>query len=217
MRHDHIFDEESGTRYQCPDGECWWNEPDGPLPEGPVFPSMAEVVAAQEAAWDAMSAPAEVYDPAEQAARQTEAGYARGQAHRLEADEKLLAESDAYQPDFPQDFQGPGPMYAAVPLGEPWYQAASRGATTYILESPYPTDPELGEEAAVAFHQRYAGDSAFLDRDQTEQAADARDGTFVRYEGLTGWNDWTAKADAQLREADAATEAYLASPPEAGA
>jgi hypothetical protein len=120
--------------------------------------------------------------------------------------------------DFPADFQGAGPMYAAVTLGTAWLNAATSGATTYILENPYPSDPQLTDEQANAAHYEYAGNSAFLDRAQVEQLADhpGRHGTFVRYEGLTGWNDWTATADAKFRQADEEMTAFLDSLPEAG-
>lgn len=111
------------------------------------------------------------------------------------------------EPGYPDNFQGSGPLYAAVPLGEPWYQAASHGATTYVMEAPA---PGATEAEAIAAHQAYSGNSAFLDRGQVEQISDARgDGTFTRWEGLTGRNDWSARLDAELRQADADLGAYL--------
>jgi hypothetical protein len=88
------------------------------------------------------------------------------------------------EPDFPEDFQGSGPVFAAVPLGDPWYHLALTGAITYIPESA---------SARV--------DAAFLDREQAERVADAAtDGALSRYEGLCGWNDLTAaRADAELQ------------------
>ncbi len=75
------------------------------------------------------------------------------------------------EPDFPESFQGPGPMFAAVPLGDPWYALAARGVTTYIPESA---------SAGV--------ESAFPDRGQAELIADApTNGELSRYEGLCGW------------------------------
>jgi hypothetical protein len=95
------------------------------------------------------------------------------------------------EPDFPEGFQGPGPMFAAVPLGDPWYTLAARGVTTYIPESA---------SARV--------ESAFLDRDQAELIADASTGGELSwYEGLCGWNDLTtARADIE-RQALAELEA----------
>ena len=123
-----------------------------------------------------------------------------------------MAEKDA---DFPDRFQGAGPMYAAVPLGTPWLDAATRGATTYVLQSPYGLLPELSDEEAHAAYFAYAGNSAFLDRGQVEAIADARgDGTFQRNEGLTGYNDWSEKADREFRETDAALAAGLDALPE---
>lgn len=97
--------------------------------------------------------------------------------------------------DFPDNYTGAGPMFAAVPLGTPWLETASAGNTTYVLESPYGMPAELTNEEANAAYNEYTGSTAFLDRAQVEQIADARgDGTFVRYDGLCGSNDWTAKA-----------------------
>jgi hypothetical protein len=80
------------------------------------------------------------------------------------------------EPDFPDGFEGAGPMFAAVPLGDPWSALAARGVTTYIPESA---------SARV--------ESAFLDRGQAEAIADASTGgELSRYEGLCGWNDLTA-------------------------
>jgi hypothetical protein len=86
------------------------------------------------------------------------------------------------EPDFPEGFQGAGPVFAAVPLGDPWYNLALTGATTYIPESA-----------------RTQVDAAFLDRQQAEHVADAATGgELSRYEGLCGWNDLTAvRADAE--------------------
>jgi hypothetical protein len=61
-------------------------------------------------------------------------------------------------------------MFAAVPLGDPWYALAARGVTTYIPESA---------SARV--------ESAFLDRGQAEAIADtSTGGELSRYEGLCG-------------------------------
>jgi hypothetical protein len=87
--------------------------------------------------------------------------------------------------DFPEGFQGAGPVFAAVPLGDPWYNLAVRGATTYVVEIPR-QDPE------------HVDGWAFLDRGQAEAVADAvADGEFSRYQGLCGWYDCTpARAEA---------------------
>jgi hypothetical protein len=86
-------------------------------------------------------------------------------------------------PDFPEGFQGAGPVFAAVPLGDPWWNLAARGAVTYI--------PESAEVQVQA---------AFLDRDQAELIADAQTGGELgRWTGLCGWNDVTpARAEAEL-------------------
>lgn len=88
------------------------------------------------------------------------------------------------EPDFPEGFQGAGPVFAAVPLGDPWYNLALTGAVTCIPESA---------TARV--------DAAFLDREQAERIADAAtEGELSRYEGLCGWNDLTAaRSDAERR------------------
>lgn len=80
---------------------------------------------------------------------------------------------------FPEGYQGAGPMYAAVPLGNPWYALASRGITSYIPESGDPGTPEP--------------ECAFLDRDQAEVVANASTHGELSYnQGLVGWNDVTA-------------------------
>ena len=95
------------------------------------------------------------------------------------------------EPGFPDGFEGAGPMFAAVPLGDPWYALAARGVTTYIPESA---------SARV--------ESAFLDRGQAEAIADtSTGGELSRYEGLCGWHDLTAaRADIE-RQALAEFEA----------
>jgi hypothetical protein len=95
------------------------------------------------------------------------------------------------EPDFPEGFQGAGPVFAAVPLGDPWYHLALTGATTYIPESA---------SARV--------DAAFLDREQAERVADAAtDGELSRYEGLCGWNHTTAARTEAERQAQAELQA----------
>ena len=122
-----------------------------------------------------------------------------------------MAENES--PDFPDGFQGAGPVYAAVPLGTPWLNVATDGATTYVLEAPYGYPAQMSDAEASAAYDAYAGYSAFLDRGQAEQIADARgDGTFQRWDGLTGYSDWSAKADREMREADEEFTAGLESP-----
>ena len=71
----------------------------------------------------------------------------------------------------------------------------------------------MSDAEASAAYGTYAGNSAFLDRDQAEQIADGRgDGTFQRWDGLTGHSDWSAKADREMREADEEFAAGLESP-----
>jgi len=124
--------------------------------------------------------------------------------------------ADTEGPDFPDGFQGAGPMYAAIPLGTPWLDAATDGVTTYVLEAPYGYPAEMSDAEASAAYEAYAGYSAFLDRAQAEAIADARgDGTFQRWDGLTGHNDWSAKADREMREADEEFAAALDGMPEA--
>jgi hypothetical protein len=95
------------------------------------------------------------------------------------------------EPDFPEGFQGAGPVFAAVPLGDPWYHLALTGATTYIPESA---------SARV--------DAAFLDREQAERVADAATGgELSRYEGLCGRDDRTAARAGAERRARAELQA----------
>ncbi|SRR6266496_507647 len=104
-------------------------------------------------------------------------------------------------PEFPEYFQGAGPVYAAIPLGNPWLDVASRGETTFVVEGPLPAD--MPEEEAVSAHRAYAGHSAFLDRADAEVMADARDGTFTRWAGLDGWSERTpVKAAAEAAGLD---------------
>lgn len=94
------------------------------------------------------------------------------------------------QVEFPEGFQGAGPMFAAVPLGDRWYQLAARGATTYIPESGVPGTPEP--------------QCAFLDRDQAEVVANASTlGELSYNQGLVGWNDVTAARAEADRQSDA--------------
>jgi len=115
--------------------------------------------------------------------------------------------------DFPDGFRGAGPVYAAIPLGTPWLNAATDGLTTYVLEAPYGYPAVMGDEEASAAYDAYAGYSAFLDRGQAEAIADARgDGTFVRWDGLTGYYDMSPAAAADMRAADEEFTAWLGSP-----
>jgi hypothetical protein len=71
--------------------------------------------------------------------------------------------------EFPVGYAGAGPMFAALPRGERAYRLAERGATLYGVNWPDP----LSFDGCV-----------FLDRQDAEQAADARaDGEFWRMEG----------------------------------
>jgi len=94
------------------------------------------------------------------------------------------------QVDFPEGYQGAGPMFAAVRLGDPWYQLAMHGVTTYIPESGDPGTPQP--------------ECAFLDRDQAEVVADASThGELTWNLGLVGWNDITAGRAEADRQSDA--------------
>jgi hypothetical protein len=78
-------------------------------------------------------------------------------------------------PDFPEGFQGAGPMFAAVELGDPWYQMAALGADTYI-----PVTCEFGSDTGPP-------ESAFLDRADAETVADAASGgVYEHWQGLSG-------------------------------
>ena len=104
------------------------------------------------------------------------------------------------EPEFPEGFQGSGPMFAAVPLGNPWYDLAVRGERTYVVEVPQasPDDPETW---AFTEDPQVAG-WAFLARADAEAAADAHAaGEFTRYEGLCGWNDCTPAREEAERQA----------------
>jgi hypothetical protein len=92
-------------------------------------------------------------------------------------------------PDFPEGFQGAGPMFAAVDLGDPWYNMAKLGEVTYVAEN-----------ADVQ------GRSAFLERADAEAVADASTaGEFTRWQGLSGWNEVTpARAEAERQAEDMA-------------
>jgi hypothetical protein len=120
------------------------------------------------------------------------------------------------RPDFPEALQGAGPMYAAIPLGTTWLNAATDGLTTYVLEVPYGYPADMSDEQASAAHDAYAGYSAFLDRGQAAAIGDARGhGTFTRWDGLTGYYDMSPAAATDMRAADGEFTAGLESP-EAG-
>ena len=86
---------------------------------------------------------------------------------------------------FPDDFQGAGPMFAAIPLGEPWLYAATRGATTYVVE-----DPWNGSDLASRY---FPGQSAFLDKEPAQQLQRATGAELVRWEGLNAHNEPEAR------------------------
>jgi hypothetical protein len=101
--------------------------------------------------------------------------------------------------EFPEGFQGAGPMFAAVPLGDPWYSQAVRGGTSYVVEKPI-ADP--GPDA-----EPVADGWAFLDRADAEPVADAiADGEYTRYDGLSGWYEQTPARDEADRQALAEQE-----------
>lgn len=108
------------------------------------------------------------------------------------------------QPGFPDDFHGCGPLFAALGLGDSWYNLAAPGSTTYLAEVPGP-DPEQ------------AGGWAFSDRSQAEAVADAvADGEFSSYQGLCGWPARTPRrAEAEQQAFDTYAQ-ELAAEPEAG-
>jgi len=98
-------------------------------------------------------------------------------------------------PDFPEGFQGSGPMFAAVPdMSDQWYGLAAGGASTFTVENP-------GLDA-----DGHVTGTAFLDRTDAEAAADA-DGTgkVWHWRGTTGWHEQTAaRAEAERQAEDAA-------------
>jgi len=103
-------------------------------------------------------------------------------------------------PDFPADFRGPGPMFAAVEAGEAWYGLAEKGAATYLVE------------AQQSEADWYLGGSAFLDRAPAEAVADAAGHGFVAcWQGLSGRVEPTAaRAETDLQaEAEPEPEAGL--------
>ncbi len=193
----------------CPVGDCFWNEPDCGVPDIDSEPP------ATAADWLEVTPGG----PAPRRRIRTGGAGMSGHEHLYhEADDTPMAcpaewcewndphlhyPQTADEPDFPEYFQGSGPMYAAIPLGNPWLDAASKGVTTYVMESPYASPPDMTADEAGAAHFAYAGWSAFLDRADVEVMADARDGTFCRWDGLEGWNDWTASQDAAYRAAEA--------------
>jgi hypothetical protein len=85
------------------------------------------------------------------------------------------------EPDFPEGYQGAGPMFAAVTdLSDQWFALAAEGATTYVVESP-----ELDADGSIT-------GTAFLDRADAEAAADARTGgEFWHWQGQIGWTEQT--------------------------
>jgi hypothetical protein len=104
-------------------------------------------------------------------------------------------------PGFPDGFRGAGPMFAAVPFGGLAMAAADAGMTTYCVywQQDPQGDPEIGDGCV------------FFERADAEWAADTHsDGLFMRAVGLTGYNDWTPKAQADY---DATYQAFLAGMP----
>ena len=111
------------------------------------------------------------------------------------------------EPEFPEGFQGSGPMFAAVSLGDPWYNLAHAGERTYTVQVPY-ADPENPETWAFPDVTPELEGWAFLDRADAEAAADARaSGEFTRYEGLSGWGEATPAREEYERQALADWEA----------
>jgi hypothetical protein len=95
------------------------------------------------------------------------------------------------EPDFPEGFQGSGPMFAAVPdLSDQWFALAGKGVTTYVVER------------AVLAPDGPIGGTAFLDRADAEAVADARTGGALwHWPGTYGWTERTpARAAAELAE-----------------
>jgi hypothetical protein len=89
-------------------------------------------------------------------------------------------------PDFPEGFQGAGPMFAAAELGDPWYRLAALGTDTYIRKNC-----EFGSDADLP-------ESAFLDRADAETVADASSGGI--YEHWHGLSARVARTPAAQRE-----------------
>ncbi len=95
--------------------------------------------------------------------------------------------------DFPEGFQGAGPVFAAVPdLSDQWFTLAGKGVTTYVVESP-----ELDPDGHVT-------GTAFLDQADAEVAADAAaGGEFWHWEGQIGWTEHTpARMEAERQAGD---------------
>lgn len=109
--------------------------------------------------------------------------------------------------EFPEGFQGAGPLFAAAPLGDPWYNLAVAGERTYVVEKPY-ADPADPQTWAFPEETPEVEGWAFLSRADAEAAADARaSGELVRYEGLCGWGEITPAREEYERQALADYEA----------
>jgi len=94
-------------------------------------------------------------------------------------------------------------MFAAVPLGMPWLDAASSGAVTYVQHNPWSV--AVDADSAQREHDAYAGWSAFLDRDQAIAVADHpdRSGELTRWDGLCGYTERTPSLEASMRDWEA--------------
>jgi hypothetical protein len=188
----------------CPVSDCFWNEPDEPAPDNSVAVAPGGPCADpephvphEECPGSAPEFPSADAD-AEARRYYAEVGFFGGPGTEYDPDSGTYREAE-----FPEDFQGAGPMYAAVPMGEEWLLLAVRDATTYAVESPYGASPDMTIEQAEAAHRAYGGWSVFLDRADAEQVADARDGMYVRYEGLAAYNELTPAREAMFGEPEA--------------
>jgi hypothetical protein len=80
------------------------------------------------------------------------------------------------QPDFPDGFQGAGPMFAAIPPGPWWCELSDRGATTYTVGS-----------TARLLRGSPAGGAVLFDKADAEALADAADnGLYTRWDDRMG-------------------------------
>jgi hypothetical protein len=91
-----------------------------------------------------------------------------------------------HAPDFPEGFQGAGPVFAAVPdMSDEWYRLAASGASTFTADNA-----GFGPDGPA---------SAFLDRADAEAAANASGA----YEGTTASHEPTAARVEAERLSDA--------------
>jgi hypothetical protein len=108
------------------------------------------------------------------------------------------------EPDFPDGFQGAGPMFAAIPADDRWLALIRQGITTYAVPDPAPDDDPCAERWC----------HIFLDCADAEAAADARDGIYICWDGPAGTGSiqqTPARAEAE-RQAEAAYADMLAGP-----